>query len=475
MKKNNMLLFTILGFVYVCSIFSCGKAQASTQGYAPKVKVSAAEETLLADEVSGFGSLSFLTKVDIFASQEGTIRRIHYREGAFAPKGVKLAELANPQIELAVGRAENAHTQAVAALKLAHSRLMEGEFRAEAEILSIAKAQAEFAQAKKALEEQRRKAEDQETLYAAGGLSDEAIRDTRFSVSGAEEQLRLMERELEIRTVGLRDSDLRKAGLFPDAGFSSDAERRAALIRLSVSTLRAEAEAAQAQVEAAVKELESVRIARAELTIYNPAAGTVGARYLEEGERLKKEDKILTIIDSESLYVFFSLRESDALRLAKGMTAKVKVDGAGGVYDGTVDLVSPQADSQSFTFSVRVLLPREVVAAGGTIKPGMFARVTVRLGDERPVLTVPESAVVNRNGNEGTVFVISHGRASERKVSFGSLIGAVAITPAVSATGANAGVFYGDKREICSGLKAGETVAIKPEAYLREGSNVKPE
>jgi len=448
-------MFALICFLYVCSIFSCGKAQASTQGYIPRVKTAAAEEILLADEVSGFGSLSFLTKVDIFASQEGAIRKIYYREGTFAPKRAKLVELANPQIELAVGRAENAHAQAAAALKLANSRLMEGEFRAEAEILSIAKAQAEFAQAKKALEEQRRKAEDQEKLYAAGGLSDEAIRDARFGISGAEEQLRLMEKELEIRTVGLRDSDIQKAGLFPESGFSSDAERRAALIRLSVSTLRAEAESAQALVEAAVKELESVRIARAELTIYNPAAGTVGARYLEEGERLKKEDKILTIIDSDSLYVFFSLRESDALLLNKGMIAKVKVDGSGGIYDGTVDLVSPQADSQSFTFSVRVLLPREVVAAGQTIKPGMFARVTVRLGEERPVLTVPESAVVNRNGSEGTVFVISRGRASERKVNFGFL--------------------SGEKREICSGLKSGEVVAVKPETYLREGSNVIPE
>jgi RND family efflux transporter MFP subunit len=455
MKKLNIVFFTTVCILYAGSFFSCTKARAATQGYIPKVKVSAAEEILLADEVSGFGSLSFLTKVDIFAAQEGTIRKIFYREGSFAPKGVKLVELSNPQIELAVGRAENAHTQAVAALKLAHSRLMEGEFRAEAEILSIAKAQAEYAQAKKALEEQQRKAEDQEKLYAAGGLSDEAIRDTRFAIASAEEQIRLMERELEIRTVGLRDSDIKKAGLFPASGFSSEAERRAALIRLSVSTLRAEAEAAQAQVEAALKELESVRIARAELTIYNPASGTVGARYLEEGERLKKEDKILTMIDSDSLYVFFSVRESDALRLAQGMAAKVKVDGSGGVYDGTVDLVSPQADSQSFTFSVRVLLPREVLAAGETVKPGMFARVTVHLGNERQALTVPETAVVNRNGNEGTVFVISHGRASERKISFGFL--------------------SGEKREICSGLKTGEMVAIKPEAYLREGSNVIPE
>jgi len=453
------MIYSLVLVLVAGSVLSCLRAQAASDGYIPRVKVTAVEEQLLAEEVSGFGSLSFLTKVDVNASQEGVIRRIYFREGAPAQKGVRLVELSNPQIELAVGRAENARTQAQAALNLARSRLMEGEFNAEAEILSIAKTEAELAQGKKALEEQRRKAEDQEKLYAAGGLSDEAIRDTRFMLSSAEEQVRLMERDLEIRTVGLRDADLKRAGLFPAAGFTSEAERRSALIRLSVSTLRAETEAAVAQLEAADKELESVRIARAELTIYSPTSGTVGARYLEEGERVKKEDKILTLMDTSALYVLFTLRESDALRLRAGMTAKVTVDGAGGTYDGTVDLVSPQADSQSFTFTVRVLLPREVVAEGEKLKPGMFARVVVQLGEEKPALIVPESAIVNRKNdpqnNEGTIFVINQGRASERKISFGSA--------------------FGDRREIYSGLKAGEVVAVKPEAFLREGSHVIPE
>ena len=445
----------ILTCFFIIPVLSCTKAQTMPGDYIPGIKITAVEEKMLAEEVSGFGSLSFLTKVDITASQDGVIRRLYFREGTTVPRGARIADLENPQIELAVGRAENAHSQSEAALKLVRSRLLEGEFRAEAEILSISRAAAELAQAKKVLEEQRRKAEDQEKLYTAGGLSEEAIRESRFSLSSAEEQLRLMERDLDIRSVGLRDADLKRAGLFPAAGFTSEEERRSALVRLSTSTLRAETEAAEAQVESSVKELESVRIAKSELTIYSPAAGTVGARYLEEGERAKKEDKILTLMDTGALYVIFPLKESDALRLRKGMAARVKVDGTGNMYDGTVDLVSPQADSQSFTFSVRVLLPQEIIAAEEKLKPGMFARVTILLGAELPVLTVPESAVVNRKNNEGTVFVINQGRVSERKVQFGEL--------------------YGGSREIHSGLKAGEVVALKPDASLKEGSHVTPE
>ena len=141
-------LRVIAGCIF-CMLLSCVKVKALSDEYIPRVRIAAAEEKMLAEEVSGFGSLTFLTKVDVNASQDGVIRRLYYREGTSVPRGAKIAELENPQIELAVGRAENAHSQAAAALKLARSRLLEGEFRAEAEILSIAKAEAEFAQAKK--------------------------------------------------------------------------------------------------------------------------------------------------------------------------------------------------------------------------------------------------------------------------------------------------------------------------------------
>ena len=438
-------------FLLLC-FFSCTKAQTVPDGFIHRVRIAAAEVQVMSEEVSGFGSLSYLTKVDIAASQDGTISSLNYREGTIVSRGAIIAELENPQIDLALGRAENAYSQAESALRLSRSRLLEGEFRAEAEILSIEKAKAELEQAQRILEEQQRKADDQEKLFAAGGLSEEAIRESRFSLSNAQEQLRLMERELDIRSVGLRDSDLRRAGLFPAAGFASELEHRIALIRLSTAILRAETEAAQAQLEAAIKDLESMRIAKAELTIYSPAAGTVAARYLEVGERAKKEDRILTIIDTAALYVIFPLRESDALRLHNGMAARVSVDGTGEIYDGTVDIISPQADSQSFTFSVRVLLPEEIVSTDDNLRPGMFARVRIQLGIESPVVLIPESAVVNRRDDQGTIFVINQNRTSERIVRFGEL--------------------YDDKLEIFSGLAIGEVVVVKPDLSLKEGSYV---
>jgi RND family efflux transporter MFP subunit len=264
-----------------------------------------------------------------------------------------------------------------------------------------------------------------------------------------------MEKELEIRRIGCRDKDLSAAGL---AVPLDDGERRKALISLISSSLRAERAAAGAMLDAAEKELQSARLALSELAVKSPGSGIVGARYCEEGERVRAEDKILTLMDTASLYAVFPVREKDALRIEKGMPALVEIDGSGGASEGRVDLVYPQADSQSMSFMVRVLLLNNGDSAEGTepgpgsLKPGMFARVKVTLGPPRQIIVFPDSSIINKKNNEGTVFVINGKTLSERKVGLGLALG--------------------EDREITSGLKSGELAVLRPEADLREGTHV---
>ncbi|MDR0402617.1 MAG: efflux RND transporter periplasmic adaptor subunit [Treponema sp.] len=435
---------------------SCAKVQVSSENSIPGVKAGEVSEKIVPDTVSGFGVLSFVTKVDIAASQDGVVGRLYVREGDRISAGAPGVRLLNPQINLGVQRAEDGFSQAGAAYRLAKARLAEGERGAEAELLGLAKAAAELAGERRILEEERRRQGDAEKLYAAGGLADEAIRESRFKLQSAEDRIGIMERELEIRKVGFRDGDLAAAGLFPEGGFDSPASRTAALFRLATLSLGAEADAAAAQLEAAGRELESARLALSELDLRSPASGIVGARYVEEGERVNRGDRLLTVIDAESLYALFALREAEALRLRKGMDAVVSVDGTGKSYAGKLDLVFPQADSQSFTFSVRVLIPAAREEGGEGLKPGMFARAEVKAGPDRKVLTVEEDAISRRNNDEAAVFVIVNGRVSERKIRTGEL--------------------FGDgRREVVSGLNAGELVVLYPGASLKEGSRVAPE
>ena len=429
---------------------SCGKNSVSIGNEAKKVKGIPAVVKELPDEATGFGSLSFLSKVDVVSPQEATIKRLYYREGDFVRQNALFIQLENPQIVLAVERAENNYSQALAACNLANSRLLEGIFQAEAQLLALEKSTAELDLMKKRWEENQRKHLNQETLFEAGGIHTEAILVSRFSLNTEWEQIQLMERELEIRRIGCRDQDLVKAGIPVPSG---ETERTAALVTLMTSSLRAELEAAQARLEATEKELTSANIALSQLTIYSPVSGIVGARYLEEGERVQPQDKIISLIDTASLYAIFPVRERDALRIEKGMSASILIDGTGETRHGIVDLVYPQADSQSLSFLVRVLLENNN-GDMHKLKPGMFARAGVTLGPAKKAVFVPETSIFNHTGSNdsGSIFVVNGTSLLERKVVLGSS--------------------YGEEREIVSGLNAGEVIVARPGSDLREGTNV---
>ena len=435
--KNAVILLTL--------ILCAGCSGANEREAARQVKGVAASVRDVTDETGGFGLLSFLTKIDITASQDGTVKKIFYREGSFVPAGELVILLENPQIILALERAENYYSQAKSALDLARSRLLEGEFQAEAQLLAIEKADAELNRIRKQWNEDYRKHQNQETLFEAGGVNQEAILNGRFSMESGWDQILIMEKELEIRKIGCRDQDLAAAGIdIPE----NDREKKQALIALMTSSLKAECDSAISRLDAAEKEYRSACIVRDDLSIVSEAGGVVGGRYFEEGERVKAGEKILTLLDTSSLYSIFPVREKDALCIEKGMSARVHIDGIHGEKQGKVDLVYPQADSQSMSFMVRVLLEGETTE----LKPGMFSRVQVTLGNPRKGVFLPASALTGRKNNEADIYVINGDTLSVRKVVLGMPLN--------------------DQWEICSGLKAGEIVVLRPDSDMREGTFV---
>ena len=396
----------------------------------------------LQEEVRGFGSLSFLKKLDVLSPADGILDTLHFREGDRIERGDIIGIIRNPFINLSARRAEDSYTQAQAALDLALARLRDSEFMVEARLLENEKTREELVQARKILEEEQRKSENREALYEAGALSDEAIREERFRLDTAETQLMLMERDLEIRRVGLRREDLASLGYEVPA---DEGELRRALIVMATSALRAEAAAARANLEAASREVESALIMERDLVMRSPFSGIVGLRYTEEGEQLRRDDKILTIMDTDFLYAVFPVPESDAPKLERGMAALVETGGEE-THKGEVDLVSPHADNQSFNFMVRVILsPHE----NDFLRPGMFARVSVPLEHPRPITVIPEAALVHKRENTGRVFTIHNNLLSERDVVLGAI--------------------WGDEREIVSGLSLGEVIAMGPKEAFKEG------
>jgi len=177
-------------------------------------------------------------------------------------------------------------------------------------------------------------------------------------------------------------------------------------------------------------------------------AGVIGARYLEVGESAKRGDKLVTIMDVQTLYAVAPVRESEAVRLSTGMKARVRVDATGTEYAGTVNLVSPVADSRTASFIVRV----SIRDPEGKLKPGMFARIVVAAGNPVRVAVVPEGAIADRTAISATVFVVANGSVAERHVKLGESVEA--------------------GRIVLSGLAEGEVVVDGPKPEMREGDHV---
>ena len=403
------------------------------------------------DQVLAFGSLTSEKKVEVKASQDGVLEEFPLREGDPVSEGDLLGRIRNDQILLAQGRAHITLAEAQAALDLSRSRLVEGQFQAEGRILELEKAEAELVQGRREFSEEERKVRDQEALFSVGGITEEALRNSRFSLESLKEKINLMERDLEIRRIGLRDKDLADAG-YP---VPADAEeRKRQLILLATASLRAQVASAEAQVLGAQKELESTTLALSELAVRCPLTGRIGLRYVERGERVKKEDPLVSVMDDRSLYGIFPVQEKEALRIRQGMKASIAVEGTDSSYPAVVDLIYPGADTRSYTFTVRLRLDQRGKSALPSLRPGLFARLTLTLGTSKRVLVIPETAVLDKREDQGRVFLYRGGTVGLQTIQLGELLGA--------------------QRQILGGLQEGDLVVDKPDGKLREGSHVRP-
>ncbi|MDR2659898.1 MAG: efflux RND transporter periplasmic adaptor subunit [Spirochaetaceae bacterium] len=455
---KNYIIFFVCAFI-IFFYNSCSKnnekdeSRKIVQGEAVKIKE-------VKNELSGFGVLSYKKKVDVAAPQDAVIKKLLYREGQKVTKDKPIAILENSQIILSLKRAENNFSQSQAELSLARAKLLESELQAEAEILSIEKAEEELSESWKQYREEERKIAAQEQLFKVEGISEETIRTARFNMEIRMASLRLSEKELDIRRIGFRDKDLKAAGI---AVPQSKQAKIKAFVKLATARARAEVEGAAARRDAAEKELASAKLTESELTIRCPFSGVIAARYLEEGERVKREDAIFTIIDTESLCAMISVPEADAFRLETGMNAVVELDGLLSSYNGIIDLISPVADNKSFTFSVRVVLSKQdIIKENGNdalsideekfAKPGMFARVSINLGPPYSILALKDSAIINKTNKTGTVFIVNGEIISERTVTLGELTG--------------------DEWEITEGLREGEVAVIRPASDIQDGEYV---
>lgn len=202
----------------------------------------------------------------------------------------------------------------------------------------------------------------------------------------------------------------------------------------------------QAQLDAVKSQYDNMM----ENTILrSPISGVVTARNYDPGD-MTGNMPVLTVGQlSPVVKVMINITENDMSKIAAGMPVSVKFDAFGDeVFSGKVSRIHPTVDTATRTFQVEV----QVANPKEDIKPGMFARVDINLGDQDNVV-VPDRAVVKQTGSGNKyVYVLRGNKVSFQRVELGQRLDT--------------------SYELLSGIEDGDTVVITGQARLIDGAEV---
>ncbi|MBN1482453.1 efflux RND transporter periplasmic adaptor subunit [candidate division KSB1 bacterium] len=186
-----------------------------------------------------------------------------------------------------------------------------------------------------------------------------------------------------------------------EKGIASPAELDAAVTNYTAQESRYQL--AQAQVEQRNASLKSaqIRLSYTQLTATEP--GYVGERFVDEGALLAPNSPVVSVIGIDSVIVRTTIIERDYGRIQKGQQVVVTVDAfPAQEFYGSVSRIAPLLQETSRVAQMEVEVANEKIL----LKPGMFARVNVRIAEKDSAQIIPTTALVNRSGESG-VFVVN--------------------------------------------------------------------
>ncbi|MBI4997697.1 MAG: efflux RND transporter periplasmic adaptor subunit [Rhodocyclales bacterium] len=208
--------------------------------------------------------------------------------------------------------------------------------------------------------------------------------------------------------------------------------------------------AAAARLEAARARKQNDELRLAQTQVRAPDAGISSSRTATVGSLTQPGQELFRLIRGGRLEWRAEVTASELAQLKPGLPATI-AGPAGGAVKGRVRMLGPTVDAASRNALIYVDLPESAAAAG--LRAGMFARGEIELGVS-PALTLPQSAVVTRDGFS-YAFVVAAGGDK------------------VALTKLNVGRRVGERIEILAGLAADAQVVASGAGFLADGDTVR--
>ncbi|USG66890.1 efflux RND transporter periplasmic adaptor subunit [Brevibacillus ruminantium] len=202
---------------------------------------------------------------------------------------------------------------------------------------------------------------------------------------------------------------------------------------------------AQATLKQAEADLALSRLNASNLVVKAPIDGVIGSLQAAVGSNVGTNTEIAQIINLTKIKVKTQATESQVGLFRNGQEVEVKVPSVQLVTKGIVSSVSPLADaSKSYPIEIEIDNPDL------QLKAGMIASIEMT-GKPHDALIIPREAIISREAQD-YVYIVEDDRAKMVAVKRGES--------------------DGERVEILEGLSAGESVVIKGQNTLTDGSGV---
>jgi len=199
-----------------------------------------------------------------------------------------------------------------------------------------------------------------------------------------------------------------------------------------------------------VSQLKKTRQAQQTVPVYASQDGIIASLNVREGMYVEPMREVMALADLASVWLLAEVFESQSAWVKVGQPAEVRLSyHPGRLWEGTVEYIYPSLNPKTRTLKVRLRFdnPDE------TLKPNMFATVTIYGGAKKDLIIIPREALIRAGAEERVIIAQGEGSYAARTVT--------------------AGMESGDQVAIISGLKEGEEVVTSGQFLIDSEASLK--
>jgi HlyD family secretion protein len=398
-----------------------------------RVQVVNPERGGMARITSQPGTIRAFEYAQLYAKVSGYVKTLKVDRGSRVKKGDLLAEIDDPERDVAVDQAQAALEHSHAAVAQAQASILSAQ-------ASVLAAKAQRNEAKSVLEQKKSERDYRKKEY--GRIVD------LVKKGDVEERLADEEHDHYLSAEGSVHS--------AEAGIETS-EAQIAEATAKLEQAKADLKAAQAGVKVSEANLELARVFVTYTRIVSPFDGVITDRgdSVHPGTFIRSAaegmgEPLLTVSRDDKMRTIVLVPDRDVPYCKVGQIATVELDAlAGRVFKAPVSRIADSEDLKDRTMRIEI----DIENPDRALKDGMFGRAEILLENVITDLTIPSSCLLQRDGRgDAAILVVRDGEVHRAKI--------------------RVGIDNGLRVEVAKGLTDVDHVILQPDASLADGTKV---